>query len=194
MESRVIDAAGRRWHAARPGCWSTTLVEPERGDPGVCGGEVQIYLEPYMPAHTVFVIGAGHVGKAVVDLAHWLGYRTVISDDRSDRVTADAMPLADERIAGSVADALEAHPVTADTSVVVVTRDTAIDIAAIPLLLATPARYLGVMGSERRWLTTRRHSSTGEWPSPISIGSTCRSGSNSAPKRSRRSRFRSCRK
>ena len=167
---RVPEWDGRRWRHGEPGhrrrprvlatgktrLLSYDLVEPERGDPGVCGGEVQIYLEPYMPPHTVFVIGAGHIGKAVVELAHWLGYRTVVCDDRADRVTPEAMPLADERIAGSVAEALEAHPVTADTSIVVVTRDTGIDVAAIPLLLDTPARYLGVMGSERRWLTTRR--------------------------------------
>ena len=156
MESRVIDAAHDSMATGRTQLLSYELLDPERGDPGVCGGEVQIYLEPYMPPHTVFVIGAGHVGKAVVELAHWLGYRTVISDDRADRVTGETMPLADERIAGNVAEALEAHPVTADTSIVVVTRDTGIDVAAIPLLLATPARYLGVMGSERRWLTTRR--------------------------------------
>ena len=156
MESRVIDAAHDSMATGRTQLLSYELLDPERGDPGVCGGEVQIYLEPYMPPHTVFVIGAGHVGKAVVELAHWLGYRTVIVDDRADRVTGEAMPLADERIAGNVAEALEAQPVTADTSIVVVTRDTGIDVAAIPLLLATPARYLGVMGSERRWLTTRR--------------------------------------
>jgi xanthine dehydrogenase accessory factor len=156
MESRVIEAAREALAGRKTRLLSYNLVDPDRGDPGVCGGEVQIYLEPYMPPHTVFVIGAGHVGKAVVELAHWLGYHTVISDDRADRVTAEEMPLADERIGGSVTDALEAHPVTADTSIVVVTRDTGIDVAAIPLLLATPARYLGVMGSERRWMTTRR--------------------------------------
>ncbi len=156
MESRVIAAAREVLATGKTRLLSYDLVEPERGDPGVCGGEVQIYLEPYMPPHTVFVIGAGHIGKAVVELAHWLGYRTVVCDDRADRVTPEAMPLADEGIAGSVAEALEAHPVTADTSIVVVTRDTGIDVAAIPLLLDTPARYLGVMGSERRWLTTRR--------------------------------------
>jgi xanthine dehydrogenase accessory factor len=156
MENRVIGAAREALATGKTRLLSYALIEPERGDPGVCGGELQIYLEPYMPSHAVFVIGAGHVGKAVVDLAHWLGYRTVVSDDRGERLTPEAMPRADERSIGTVADALAAHPVTADTSVVLVTRDTDIDIAAIPLLLATPARYLGVMGSERRWLTTRR--------------------------------------
>ena len=156
MESRVIDVAREILVTGKPQLLSYELLEPDRGDPGVCGGEVQIYLEPYMPPHTVFVIGAGHVGKAVVDLAHWLGYRTVVSDDRAERLTTDAMHHADQRYVGPVAEALATQPVTADTSIVVVTRNTDIDVAAIPLLVATPARYIGVMGSERRWLTTRR--------------------------------------
>jgi xanthine dehydrogenase accessory factor len=109
-----------------------------------------------MPSHTVFVIGIGHVGRAVVDLAHWLGYRTVANDDRPDRVSEKALPAADERIAGSVTEALAVAPVTADTSVVVVSRSVEVDVDAIPQLLKTPARYIGVMGSDRRWNTTRQ--------------------------------------
>jgi xanthine dehydrogenase accessory factor len=156
MESRVIEEARESLRTGTSSLLEYSLVDPERGDPGVCGGEVQIYLEPYMPPHTVFVIGCGHVGRTVVDLAHWLGYRTVAVDDRPDQVTAAALPGADVRVAGTVAEALARHPPTEDTSVVLVSRSVEIDVDAIPLLLATPARYIGVMGSERRWLTTRR--------------------------------------
>jgi xanthine dehydrogenase accessory factor len=156
MESRVIDAAARCLATGTTELLEYSLLEPDRGDPGVCGGDVTIYLEPYMPPHTVFVVGAGHVGRAVVDLAHWLGYRTVAVDDRADRLTPEEMPLADVRLPGSVADALAAHEITPDTSMIVVSRDVELDVAAIPLVLDTPARYIGVMGSERRWLTARR--------------------------------------
>jgi len=155
MESLVIDAAHSALRTGKPALLEYSLLEPDRGDPGVCGGEVQIYVEPYMPPHTVFVIGCGHVGKAVVELAHWLGYRVVASDDRVDRVSAAALPAADILLPGSVADALAAHPVTVDTSVVLVSRDVEIDVDAIPRVLATPARYIGVMGSDRRWRTVR---------------------------------------
>jgi xanthine dehydrogenase accessory factor len=131
------------------------LRDPRKGDPGVCGGTMTVYLEPYMTPHTIFVIGCGHIGKAVVDLAHWLGYRTVAVDDRADLVTAEAIPLADIRFHGSVTDAVAAHPITENTSVVVVTRSHALDAQITPTLLETPARYLGVMGSERRWERTR---------------------------------------
>jgi len=156
MESRVIEEARLALRTGRTKLLDYSLLAPERGDPGVCGGEVQIYLEPHMPPHTLFVIGAGHVGRAVVDLANWLGYSTVVSDDRAERLTPDEMPNADATVAGTIEEALQAHPVTADTSVVVVSRNTDIDVAVIPPLLKTPARYIGVMGSERRWAETRR--------------------------------------
>lgn len=132
-----------------------TLHDPALGDPGVCGGTMTVYLEPYMTPHTVFVIGAGHVGKAVVDLAHWLGYRTVVVDEREGEVSVDAVPNADVRFPGSVDDALAAHPITAETSIVVVTRSHELDARIVPLLVGTPARYIGVMGSGRRWEATR---------------------------------------
>ncbi|MCP3973553.1 MAG: XdhC family protein [bacterium] len=155
MESRVVEEAKDALRTGRTKLLDYNLLAPDRGDPGVCGGEVQIYLEPHMPQHTVFVIGAGHVGRAVVDLAHWLGYATVATDDREERLTEDEMPNAGVRLAGSIVETLAAHPITAETSVVIVSRNVGIDVAAIPPLLATPARYIGVMGSERRWATTR---------------------------------------
>ncbi|MGB5187379.1 MAG: XdhC/CoxI family protein [Acidimicrobiia bacterium] len=132
-----------------------TLEDPERGDPGICGGTMTISLEPYMPPHTVLVIGCGHVGRAVVDLAHWLGYRTVATDDRAELITEEAMPNAEVRLGGSVEEALAAEPVSENTSIVVVTRSHDMDVEIVPLLLATPARYIGVMGSTRRWAATR---------------------------------------
>ena len=132
-----------------------TLEDPERGDPGICGGTMTISLEPYMPPHTIFVIGCGHVGRAVVDLAHWLGYRTVATDDRAELVTDESMPNAEVRLVGTVEEALAAEPVHENTSIVVVTRSHDMDIEIVPLLLETPARYIGVMGSTRRWTATR---------------------------------------
>jgi xanthine dehydrogenase accessory factor len=156
LEARVIDDALEALRTGKTRLETYALVDPDRGDPGVCGGEMTVYLEPYMPPHTVLVIGIGHVGQAVVDLAHWLGYRTIANDDRPDRVTEDVVPDADERFTGTTAEALAANPVTEDTSIVLVSRSVEVDVDAIPQLLATPARYIGVMGSDRRWTTTRR--------------------------------------
>lgn len=156
MEARVIAAAVDALSDGRTRLLDYQLVEPATGDPGVCGGEVQIYLEPHMPAPTIFVVGCGHVGRAVADLAHWLGYRVVATDDREELATGEQMPNADAVVCGPIADALATEPVTADTHVVVVTRNVGLDLENLPHLLATPARSIGVMGSERRWDTTRK--------------------------------------
>jgi len=155
MEAKVVAEAQNAIGRGRPGLVDYELVNPSAGDPGICGGELTLYLEPYMPPHTVIVIGCGHVGRTVVDLAHWLGYRTVAIDDRPDLVSEEAMPNADVRFAGTVADALAKHPATEDSSIIVVTRSPELDVRILPALLATPARYVGVMGSHKRWRATR---------------------------------------
>jgi xanthine dehydrogenase accessory factor len=154
VEVAIRDDALAILERSEPELRNYTLQDPKQGDPGVCGGTMSVYLEPYMTPHTIFVIGCGHVGKAVVELAHWLGYRTVAVDDREELVSVDALPLADVRIQGSVAEAVAAHPITENTSVVVVTRSHALDAEITPVLLETPARYIGVMGSKRRWAST----------------------------------------
>jgi xanthine dehydrogenase accessory factor len=155
LEARAVAEALETIRSGKPRLMEYDLVNPAHGDPGICGGELKLYLEPYMPAHTVYIIGCGHVGRTVVDLAHWLGYRTIAIDDREDLVTEEAMPNADVRFAGTVKQALAAHPVAQDSSIVAVTRSTELDAKIIPLLLDTPAGYIGVMGSKTRWHSTR---------------------------------------
>ena len=168
MEARVVVEAVAALADGRCRLLSYRLVDPVRGDPGVCGGDVQILVEPHMPKPTVIVMGYGHVGRAVAQLAQWLGFRVVAADDRAglenDPIAppgaespADgvAHPVPDELVIGSVDDLLAGRTLDADVSVVLVTRNVDVDSAALPALLATDAGYVGVMGSERRWATTR---------------------------------------
>ena len=168
MEARVVSEAVAALADGRCRLLSYRLVDPVRGDPGVCGGDVQIFVEPHMPKPTVIVMGYGHVGRAVAQLAHWLGFRVVASDDRpladTDAAGSESSELRDSRTAedapdelviGAVDDLLAGRTLDQDTSVVLVTRNVDVDAAALPALLATDAGYVGVMGSERRWATTR---------------------------------------
>jgi xanthine dehydrogenase accessory factor len=156
MESRVTVEARAALADGAPRLLRYELIDLERGDAGVCGGEVEIYIEPHLPAPTVLVVGCGHVGRAVVELGHWAGFRVAATDDRAELVTEALLPDADVLLPGPLAEALRRMPVTPATDVVVVTRDLRVDVDALPLLLATPARSIGVIGSTRRWRTTRR--------------------------------------
>ena len=155
MEARVVAAAHDALVDGKPLRLRYELVDAASGDPGVCGGTVDLYLEPYMPTPTVYVIGCGHVGRAVVDLAHWLGFRVVAVDDRAELATPDTLQHADAVICGPITDALAREPIGSHTSVVLVTRNVGVDLGILPHILATDAAYVGVMGSRRRWETTR---------------------------------------
>jgi len=120
-----------------------------------CGGEMTVYLEPHVPPPAVLVVGCGHVGRAIAHLAHWLGFRVIATDADPEMVTAAQVPGADLRLAGPVEEVLRQVPVTDQTHLVVTTSSVQADVAALPLLLATPARSIGVMGSRRRWAATR---------------------------------------
>lgn len=156
MEALVIQEAHHVFQDGQPRTLPFSLVEPARGDPGVCGGEVEIYLEPYLPPMTVYVIGCGHVGRAVAECAHWLGFYVVATDDRPEWATPEHMPHAQRHLPGSLAEAIRQHPITAQTYVVVVTRNVLIDRAILPLLVSTPAPYVGIIGSKRRWAETKK--------------------------------------
>ena len=156
MESRVVAEAVAALGDGRCRLLSYRLLDPRRGDPGVCGGDVQIFVEPHMPEPTVVVMGYGHVGRAVAHLARWLGLRVVAVDDRPEITEPGQGESApNEFMVGTVDDLLARHTVDADAAVVLVTRNVDVDCAALPALLATDAGYVGVMGSARRWETTR---------------------------------------
>jgi xanthine dehydrogenase accessory factor len=96
VENRVIKEAVQSLEDGAPRLLAYNMANPERGDPGVCGGQVEIYVEPILPKPVLVVVGVGHVGKAVAHLAKWLGFNVVVSDDRADFCNAQAVPDADE--------------------------------------------------------------------------------------------------
>jgi xanthine dehydrogenase accessory factor len=154
LESRVIAEVPKLLNGGQPAMLHYELVDPERGDPGVCGGQVDVFMEPILPDPAVLVIGCGHVGQAVADLAHWLGFRVIVTDDRQDLCNPQVIPAADEYLAVPPDKIVSTATIHNRTFVVAVTRGVPFDVAMLPDLLNTPAPYIGVIGSRRRWATT----------------------------------------
>lgn len=153
MEARVIEQACACMDDGTSLLLNYELVDPVAGDPGVCGGTVTIHLETYMPNPKILIIGCGHVGRAVAELASWLGYHVVATDDREE--IAEGVTGADLVLTGPIEETLEKVNLTDHDHVVAVTRNAELDIQNLPHLLATDAKSIGVMGSSRRWETTR---------------------------------------
>ena len=156
MEHRVIEEARLAIEAGQPRTVSYAMTDPDRGDPGVCGGQLEVYVEPILPSPTVVGIGAGHVGKAVVELAKWLGFRVVVSDDRPDFSSKEQVPEADVNHTGPIASLAKEFNIHQQMYFVLTTRNVEVDAVGLPVLIKTPAAFIGVIGSRRRWETTRK--------------------------------------
>jgi xanthine dehydrogenase accessory factor len=156
IEKRVIDVAKQCLDDKKPQLLQYNLVNPEHGDPGVCGGSVQVFVEPVLPRPQLVVIGGGHVGKAVVHLAAWLGFKVIVSDDRPEFCSPEFHPEAEEFIVAPMAEIPAKINVHENTFIVLTTRGAGIDIPGLPSLLDTQAAYIGVIGSRRRWILTKK--------------------------------------
>ena len=154
-ESRVITHAMEAIQTGKSSLHSYTLADPHRGDPGICGGTLEIFVEPIMPEPTVIVIGAGHVGKAVAHLASWVGFRVVVCDDRGEFANPEQAPGGDDYLVVAMEEIPTNFTIHSQTYIVITTRNAEIDVKGLPALLATEAAYIGVIGSRRRWKLTQ---------------------------------------
>ncbi len=162
MESRVIKEALAALQEGAARIVSYQLADPKAGDPGVCGGEVEIFVEPIKPLPTLLVIGGGHVGRALVHLGKWLGFQVALSDDRPEFCTPESAPGADSYLPVAIADLPKHFKFHNETYVVMPTRGVPFDVEGLPHLLDLPHAYLGVIGSRRRWLeSTKRMQENG---------------------------------
>jgi len=153
MEQRVIREALAALDEGKPRYLDFNLSNPERGDPLVCGGEMELFIEPLLPPPTLLLAGAGHVGAACAELGKFLGLRVLVADDRPELLTREKFPTADELLAGDPCTHLNAATVTARTYIVLVTRAHTLDTELLRAALQTPAAYIGMLGSKRRVLT-----------------------------------------
>ena len=156
VENRVIKEALEAIDDRTPRLLAYNMANPERGDPGVCGGQVEIYVEPILPKPVLVVVGAGHVGKAVAHLAKWLGFIVAVSDDRPDFCNPQAVPEADMFYPLPFEDLPSQLSITPWTYIVLTTRGMEIDVRGLPSLLTSNAAYVGVIGSKRRCATTTK--------------------------------------
>ena len=156
IEEAVIKEALESLKDGKPRVREYKLIDPTRGDVGICGGQAVVSIEPLLPKPTVVIIGGGHVGKAVAHVARWLNFRVVVSDDRPEFCNPQAVPDADEFYNVEMQDLPKHFTITPYCYLVLTTRGIVVDVPGLPALLDTPAAYIGVIGSKRRWITTRK--------------------------------------
>ncbi len=156
VEAAVKAAALDAFVTRKPSLVHYSLNAQDESSLGICGGEMQVYVEPILAQPTLLVIGAGHVGKAVARLAKFLNFRVIVSDDRPDFCNPVEFPEADLLLPLPMQEIPKAMEIDNQTFIVDVSRGSDLDVLGLPVLLAAHPAYIGVIGSRRRWETTRK--------------------------------------
>lgn len=116
----------------------------------ICGGRMDVHIDPLVPSPRLFIIGAGHVGLHLARAASEVGFRIHVIDDREKFANAERFPAAAEVIVDSIPDWLHKAVIPANAYVVVVTRGHQHDLDALRSLAARDLRYIGLIGSKAK--------------------------------------------
>lgn len=150
LEANVIAEAQAALGEGKPRLVRYELRDSEVGDPGICGGEAEVFIDVLNPHPTVLIVGAGHVGRSISALSSFLGFRTVVLDDRAELANGERLPQADEIIVGDIVEELAGFDINPQTNIVIVTRGHEHDRDALRQVVSSPAAYIGMIGSRRK--------------------------------------------
>ena len=118
----------------------------------ICGGSVEIFVEPILPQPVVYLFGGGHISTAVAKAAQAAGFDVGVVDDREAFANAQRFPMAQE-IFTSYDEAFEKLKPNGSSYLVIVTRGHKEDMRVLAWAVRTAARYVGMIGSKRKVLS-----------------------------------------
>ncbi len=116
----------------------------------ICGGQMDVYIEPIEPSPELYIVGAGHVGFHLARLANEVGFRIHVVDDREKFANAERFPYAVEVVADDIPSWVERTAIPQHAYVVIVTRGHNNDLDALRALAPRDLRYLGLIGSRAK--------------------------------------------
>jgi xanthine dehydrogenase accessory factor len=115
----------------------------------ICGGRMDVHIDPLAPSPRLFIIGAGHVGHQLARVAADVGFKIHVVDDREKFASAERFPDA-ELLVEPIPEWLHRADLPPSAYVVVVTRGHQHDLEAMRALAARDLKYLGLIGSRAK--------------------------------------------
>ncbi len=151
VEAEVWTAAREVMETEKPRHLSFNLGQDAAYDNGlICGGQLDIFVEPVIPPLRAFIFGAGHISKSLSKVAALAGFATTIIDDRDTFANRERFPEADEVFAGEYEDVFAKLPINETSYLIIVTRGHRDDMRVLRMAVGTAARYIAMIGSKRK--------------------------------------------
>jgi len=157
VEADVWQAAREVMESEKPRTLTFNLNQNPKYDTGlVCGGTLDIFIEPVLPAAKLYIFGAGHVAQSLYKVAQLAGFDITVVDDRESYANRERFPQANEVIAEDFELAMTRLTPNEASYIVIVTRGHRDDMRVLRWAVQTRARYVGMIGSKRKTITIFR--------------------------------------
>jgi xanthine dehydrogenase accessory factor len=157
VEAEVWDAAREVIETEKPKHLSFNLGQDAAYDNGlICGGQLDVLVEPVLPVPRAYIFGAGHISKSLSKAATLAGFATVVVDNRDTFANRERFPEALEVHAAEYEDVFPKLPINHTSYLIIVTRGHRDDMRVLRLALATGARYIAMIGSKRKVINVIR--------------------------------------
>jgi xanthine dehydrogenase accessory factor len=154
VEAEIWQAALEVMESEKPRTLTFNLNEDPKYDTGlVCGGTLDIFVEPVVPPALLYIFGAGHVSVNLYKVASSAGFDVTVVDDRAAYANRERFPDAKEIIAEDFDQAMSRLTPSESAYLVIVTRGHRDDMRVLRWAVQTPARYVGMIGSKRKTIT-----------------------------------------
>jgi xanthine dehydrogenase accessory factor len=151
VEADVWQAAREVMETEKPRTLKFDLNQDPKYDTGlVCGGTLEVFVEPVLPPALLYVFGAGHVAFNLCQTAASAGFDVTVTDDRSSYATTERFPAAREVHALDFDEAMQKLDPNESSYIVIVTRGHRDDMRILRWAVQTRARYIGMIGSKRK--------------------------------------------
>jgi xanthine dehydrogenase accessory factor len=116
----------------------------------ICGGQLEVFVEPVMPVPAAYIFGGGHISKMLSKVAALAGFSVTIIDNRESFANRDRFPDAGAIYAEEYEEVFPKLPVTEDSYLIIVTRGHRDDMRVLRWAAETRARYIAMIGSRRK--------------------------------------------
>ncbi len=151
VEAEVWTAARSVIETGQPKRLTFNLGQDAAYDNGlICGGQLDIFVEPVLPQPGAFIFGAGHISKSLCKVLSLAGFSIVVVDDRDTFANRERFPEADQVFAGDYEEIFPKLAANESTYLVIVTRGHRDDMRVLRWAVGTPARYIAMIGSKRK--------------------------------------------
>ena len=151
VEAEIWQAAREVMENEKPRTLTFNLNQDPKYDTGlVCGGTLDIFVEPVLPPALLYIFGAGHVSVNLYKVARNAGFDVTVVDDREAYANRERFPEAKEVIAEDFDRAMARLAPNESAYLVIVTRGHRDDMRVLRWAVQTAARYIGMIGSKRK--------------------------------------------